>query len=605
MIKVTDFIANYLVKQHITQVFMLTGGGAMHLNDSLGKHRQLNVIFNHHEQASAMAAESYARLTNRIAVVNVTTGPGGLNTLNGIFGAWTDSIPMLVLSGQVRYDTTVRSTGLPLRQLGDQEFDIIQSVAHMTKYTEMVTDPQTIKYHLEKALYLATHGRPGPVWLDIPMNVQGAMIDEATLHGYDFPPAENQQPDNIASALLAQIVEKLRHAERPVILVGTGVRLSGAHDDFLKLIDVLHIPVTTAFNAHDVLPDSHPCYAGRPGTIGDRAGNFTVQNADVLLILGCRLNIRQIGYNIKSFARAAFKIMVDIDPIELKKPTLAIDLPIHADLVGFMPQLAAAVATRPLPERPAWRDWCITRRQKYPVILEEYWQQQALVDPYCFIATLNKHLPDNPIIVTANATACITAFQALVIKTGTRLFSNSGSASMGYDLPAAIGAAAAASNQPVICLAGDGSIQQNIQELATISYHQFPIKIFLLNNNGYFSIRQTQGNFFGTPYVGIDTGSGLFFPHFEKIAAAYDLPYHYCDNHADLDQTVMATLNQLGPVICEIRLTTDRPFSPKSSSKRLADGRIVSRPLEDLAPFLSRKELAENMLIDILPESLE
>ena len=605
MIKVSDYIARYLIEQNIHQVFMVTGGGAMHLNDSLGKQEGLQVVFNHHEQACAMAAESYARLTNHIGVVNVTTGPGGLNALNGVFGAWTDSIPMLVLSGQVRYDTTVRGSGLPLRQMGDQEFDIVTSVESMTKYAVMVTDPTEIKFHLQKALYLAAHGRPGPVWLDIPMNVQSAMIDETTLRSYDFPAIEKQEPPVLSSESISLIWEKIQQAERPVMLVGTGVRLSGAYDDFLKLVQVLKIPVATAFNAHDVLTDDNPYYAGRPGTVGDRAGNLVVQNADVLLVLGCRLNIRQIGYHWESFARGAYKIVVEIDPVELKKPTVSIDLPIHGDIADVVQQMLQVAENKKAAEKPAWLDWCKSRQKKYPVVLEEYWQRKELVDPYCFIQTLSQLSEPNQIVVTANATACITAFQAWYMKPGQRLFSNSGSASMGYDLPAAIGAAVGAPQQKIICLAGDGSIQMNLQELATIAQHQFPIKIFLLNNQGYFSIRQTQGNFFGKPYLGIDTTSGLFFPDMTKLAEAYGIRYARCLQHADLHTAIASTLANDDPVICEVFLTIERPFSPKASSKRLADGRMVSRPLEDLAPFLSREELADNMFIDLLPESVE
>lgn len=605
MMKVTDFIANYIVDAGITDVFMLTGGGAMHLNDSLGKHPNLNVIFNHHEQASAMAAESYARLSHRMAVLNVTTGPGGLNALNGVFGAWTDSIPMLVLSGQVRYDTTVQGCGLPLRQMGDQEYNIVKSVEPMTKYAVMVTDPQDIKYHLQKAIYFALKGRPGPVWLDIPMNVQGAMIDETKLRAYDFPENEKQEAPAIPAETIAKVLEKIQQSERPVILAGTGVRISGVYHEFLKCIDALKIPVVTAFNAHDLLEEDHEYYFGRAGTVGDRSGNFVVQNSDLLLVLGCRLNIRQIGYSYQSFARAAYKVMVDIDSLELKKPTLQIDLPIHGDLKDFVQQLLSIALQKKLNPNKQWLDWCRERKQQHSVVLSEYWQRDQLINPYCFIDVLGKHLPEGQITVTANATACITPFQAMPIKKNQRLYSNSGSASMGYDLPAAIGACVASNGEKIICVAGDGSIQQNIQELATISYHRYPIKIFVLNNDGYHSIRQTQQGFFGGPYIGIGPGSGIGFPDMKKLASAYSIDYLSCKSHQELGAVIPAALDGMNPVICEVFLTNEQPFAPKSSSKRLPDGRIVSRPLEDLAPFLSREELKENMLIELLPESLE
>jgi acetolactate synthase-1/2/3 large subunit len=602
MIKVTDYIANFLATQGVKHVFMLTGGGAMHLNDSLGKHKDLQVVFNHHEQACAMAAESYARLSNQLAVVNVTTGPGCINALNGVFGGWTDSIPMLIISGQVRLDTTIHGVGIPLRQMGDQECDIVSIAKPITKYAVLITEPKQIRYQLEKAVYLATHGRPGPVWVDIPLNIQGAMINEDELAAYDLPLNDKQEAPVIASATIARIAEKIRHAERPVLLVGTGVRLAGAAEELIQLVADLKIPVVTAFNAHDLMTDNNPYYAGRPGSIGDRAGNFAVQNADLLIVLGCRLNIRQIGFDWKSFARVAYKIGVDIDALELKKPSANFDLPIHGDAGEFIRQLHAVIKAQPLPEYTSWVNWCQERRQKYPVVLPEYWQRTDSINPYCFMQVLSERLTGQHIVVTANATACITAFQTFKMKAGQRLFSNSGSASMGYDLPAAIGAAVAGNGQTVVCLAGDGSIQLNIQELATIRQYNLPIKIFWLNNQGYHSIRQTQTNYFGSPHVGVGTDSGLFFPAADKIAAAYEMDYHQLRTHADMQDSITLALKGSDPAICEVMLTTEQAFAPKMGSKRLADGRMVSRPLEDMVPFLSREELQENMLIDVIQE---
>lgn len=597
---VASYIADTLAQAGLSKVFMVTGGGAMHLNEAFGKHPDLHCIFNHHEQASAMAAESYARLTNQPAIVNVTTGPGGINALNGVFGAWTDSIPMIVVSGQVRYDTTVASTGKTLRQLGDQEFaEIITCARTMTKYAVSVSDPASIRYHLEKALVLATHGRPGPVWLDIPMNVQGASIDPEQLAGYT---GQETRKDEFL-ALLPDIVRRLIQAERPVILVGAGIRLSRSHQAFLDLLETLSIPVTTAWNAHDALPDEHPCYTGRPGTLGDRAGNFAVQNADLLLVLGSRLNIRQIGYNWTTFARTAYKIMVDIDPQEIDKPTLKIDLPVEADLADFLPALAQKIREHGHIEKKAWLDWCIARRHRYPVVLPEYRSNSTPINPYYFVETLSAQLPSGQITVTGDGTACVVTFQAARIKTGQRLYTNSGSASMGYDLPAAIGASIGAPGQDIICLAGDGSIQMNIQELQTIVHHRMPIKIFVLNNGGYHSIRQTQKNYFPPPLVGCTSESGISFPDFSRLAYAYDIPFFRCDNHSTLESTLKETLGTPGPVICEVILDPAQGFAPRSASKRLEDGRMVSRPLEDLAPFLPDEELMENMIIPILHEN--
>lgn len=603
MIRVSDYIANFLQAHNIKHVFTVTGGGAMHLNDSLGKHPGLKCIYNHHEQACAMAAESYARLTGNIAAVCVTTGPGGANAITGVLGGWLDSIPMLIISGQVRYDTTVRSTNLPLRQFGDQEFDITASVANMTKYAEMVTDPQKIRYHLEKALYLAISGRPGPCWLDIPLNVQSALVDEDTLPGYDIREDSGSLPPKVSKSLVDEVIKIIDKAQRPVLFIGTGVRTSGAAEDVLKMIDLLNIPVVTAFNAHDIITSDHPLYIGRPGTIGDRAGNFAVQNSDVVLVLGCRMNIRQIGYNWESVARKAYKIMVDIDPAEFMKPSFRPDLSVHADCRDFIKELTGSLIPNGLPEKSEWVQWCRERKRKYPVVLEEYWHRDELVNPYCFMDTLSNNLKENDIIVTANATACICAFQTIKIKKGQRLYSNSGCASMGYDLPAAIGACVGSGFSDVICLAGDGSIQMNLQELQTIVHNRLPIKIFVLNNNGYHSIRQTQTNFFGKPLVGCEPENGVSFPDMERIAYAYQIPFIRCSEHKRLDESVKAALKSEGAVICEIMLTIDQPFAPRSSSVKLPDGKMLSRPLEDLAPFLDRNELKQNLLIDPWPEA--
>ena len=440
MIKLSDYVANKLYQLGIRHVFMVTGGGAMHLNDSFGKHPGLKYVCNHHEQACAMAAESYARLSGRMAAINVTTGPGGINALNGVFGAFTDSIPMLVISGQVRYDTTVQSTGLDLRQLGDQEFPKIIDVAGtMTKYAVMVTDPGEIRHHLEKAFYLGTTGRKGPVWIDIPMDIQGAFIEEETLKGFDRDELTDHLPPPIPDATIEMVMNKIIGAQRPILLVGSGVRLAGGQEELLRFIEKTSLPVATAWNAHDLIEDSNPFYVGRPGTIGDRAGNFAVQNSDLLLVIGSRLNIRQIGYNYKSFARRAFKILVDIDPIELKKPTVIPDLSIWADAKDFMKRMNTAIGS-PLPEKAEWIEWCTIRRQKYPVVSPEYWKKEQPVNPYCFMRRLFEALPEEQIVVSADGTACVTSFQAAVIKRGQRLYTNSGSASMGYEIPAAVGA---------------------------------------------------------------------------------------------------------------------------------------------------------------------
>lgn len=599
--KLSDYIASKVVELGTRHVFMVTGGGAMHLNQSLGTKQELECVFNHHEQACAMAAEAYFRLTNRLALVNVTSGPGGTNAITGVYGAWTDSIGMVVISGQVKYETTVRSTGLPLRQYGDQELYIEELVRPITKYCVMVTEPQSIRYHMEKAFYLAMSGRPGPCWLDIPLDIQSARINVDDLKGFDLTELDEPWKRTDLKPVCAEILERLAQAKRPVIFAGGGIRLSGRYDAFLNLVEKLGIPVVTGFNGHDAIWASHPLYCGRPGTIGDRAGNFTTQNADLLLILGSRLNIRQISYNWATFAREAFKIWIDIDPLELQKPNLQPDLPVVADLAAILPILAAEVYTGPSQEHIEWLKWCKERMDAFPVVLEQY-RQNSLVNPYCFMEALFERLDEGQTVVAANATACIVSFQAGKLKKGQRVWSNSGCASMGYDLPAAIGACKASENSPIVCLAGDGSIMMNLQELQTIASNRIPIKIFILNNNGYVSIFQTHRNFFNGCEVGAGPKSGVIFPDFRKLIEGFSLPYRRCSNHEEMADAIALTLSQQGPAVCEVVLDENQPFSPKLASKQLPDGKIVSPPLEDMAPFLSREELKQNMIIDLVKE---
>ena len=599
--KLSDYIAQKVVEYGIKHVFMVTGGGAMHLNHSLGTHKDLECIFNHHEQACAMGAEAYYRLSNRLALVNVTSGPGGTNTITGVYGAFVDSIGILVISGQVKFETTVRSTGLPLRQYGDQELDIEELVRPVTKYCVMVTEPGLIRYHLEKALYLAISGRPGPVWLDIPLNVQAAQIDPDTLIGFD--PAELTEPWKSTDLVGASkaILEKISNAKRPVILAGGGVRLSGEHEAFIQLVDKLGIPVVTGWNAHDAIWNAHPNYIGRPGTIGDRAGNFAVQNADLLLILGSRLNIRQVSYNWKTFAREAYKIWIDIDENELKKPTVLADMPVLASLSDLLPVLLDQAYLGATKEHQEWLTWNKKRQQRYPVVLPEYWHNDR-VNPYCFMQALFQQLPEGQNIVAANGSACVISFQAAELKPKQRLWTNSGCASMGYDLPAAIGACIASGKEPTVCLAGDGSIMMNLQELQTMVGLQLPIKLFILNNSGYVSIFQTQRNFFNGDEVGAGPKSGVSLPNFERLSAGFDIPFVKCSNHQEMAHKIAEVMAITGPVICEVIIDEEQSFQPKLSSKQLADGRIVSPALEDLSPFLSREELNKNMIIDVIEE---
>jgi len=602
-IKLSHWVAEQLVAQGIRDVFMLTGGGAMHLNHSLGTHQDLKTTFCHHEQALAMAAEAYYRYSNRLAVVNVTSGPGGTNTITGVYGAFVDSIGMLVISGQVKIETTVRSTGLPLRQYGDQELDIEELVRPVTKYVTMVTDPRSIRYHLEKAIYLATSGRPGPTWLDIPLDVQAAMIDpEDLLPGFD--PAELDEPwkkTDLAAAAKA-ILARIADAKRPVVFAGGGVRLSGQHANFLKLIEKLGIPVVTGWNAHDVLWNDHPLYCGRPGTVGDRGGNMVNQSSDCLLILGSRLNIRQVSYNWKTFAREAYKIWVDIDPLELQKPTVTPDMPVVADLAGLIPALLDATYGGPTEAHRKWLSWSRERGPKFPTVLPEY-HNNPIINPYVAMDELFKAMDKDDVAVTGNGSACVVSFQTADIKQGQRLWTNSGCATMGYDLPAAIGVAAATDHKRrVIAIAGDGSIMMNLQELQTIAGYNLPVKVILLNNSGYVSIFQTHRNFFNGVEVGGGPKSNVTFPDFGKVARAFGFDYFRIEKNHELPGTIAEALATDGPTVCEIIIDENAVFAPKLGSKQHPDGRITSPPLEDLSPFLPRDVLRDNMLIDLLEE---
>lgn len=597
-VRVADYIARFLEERGVRHVFLVTGGGAMHLNDAFGRRPGLAYVACHHEQACAMAAESYFRTSGRVAAVNVTTGPGGTNAITGVYGAWVDSLAMFVVSGQVKWETTIRSTELPLRQLGDQEIDIVSVVAPITKYAEVVRDPGSIRFHLEKAWHLATSGRPGPVWLDVPMNVQGALVDPDALDGFVPEPARWETADLAASC--RTLLDRLARAERPVVFAGGGVRISGRHAEFLALVDRLGVPVVTGWNAHDAIPNGHPLFVGRPGTVGDRAGNFAVQNADLLLVLGSRLNIRQVSYNWQAFAREAWKVMVDVDAAELKKPTLSIDLPVHADLRDFFPALAALPWAGPTDAHRRWLDWCRERVRRYPVVLPEYRAKAEPVNPYVFVEELFRALPEDELVVTGDGTACVVTFQAADLKRGQRLYTNSGCASMGYDLPAAIGACFASGGKRVVCIAGDGSMQMNLQELQTIATYGLPIKLFVLDNQGYHSIRQTQQSYFPDNVVGCGRESGLGFPDPAKLAAVYGAGFRKVRRHEELAAAIAATLDGPGLQMCHVELDLEQPFAPKLASRKLPDGRMVSSPLEDLAPFLPREELAENMLVEMV-----
>lgn len=610
--RLADYVADFLVEHGIEDCFMVTGGGAMHLNDALGHKDGLKCTFNHHEQACAIAAESYARINNKMAALCVTTGPGGTNAITGVLGGWLDSVPMFVISGQVRYDTTARymenfTDGYPLRAVGDQEFDITKAVGSMCKYAVMIEDVSDIRYALEKAYYLATTGRRGPVWIDIPVNYQGSIIETDELRGFELSEDAQDIPQPVQPDVVRLVIDKIKNSKRPVFYAGNGIRLSEGYGEFRKLIDKLGIPIVTCWDSVDAIENDNPLYVGRGGIMGDRAGNFAVQNADLILAVGNRLSIRQVGYNWKTWARAAYVIMVDVDPAELKKSTLHVELPVCADAKDFLEKMNNELEgeNTTVFNQGFWLNKCKEWKENYPVTLPKHWEEDGqYANVYAFIRYLSDSLPEGNVTVVSNGSACVVGSHNYVIKKDARFIINSGVASMGYGLPASIGACIASGKNTVVCIEGDGSIMMNLQELQTVITNKLPIKIFIINNAGYHSIRQTQNNLFKEhSKVGIGPESGdLSFPDFGKIASAFGYHYYEAHSNAQMKAAVDNTLKSEGPVICEIFVSAVQNFEPKSATKRLDDGTLVSPPLEDLAPFLGREEFLNNMIIEPVEE---
>jgi acetolactate synthase I/II/III large subunit len=534
-------------------------------------------------------------VSNKIGIAYVTTGPGGTNAITGVMGAWVDSIPMMIVSGQVKFQTTIASQPeLKLRQLGDQEINIVDIVRPITKYVAMITDKNSIRYHLEKAVYEAKHGRPGPVWLDVPLDIQGAQIDPESLEGF-VPPVET-----VYDLKIDQVAAALKMAKRPVMIAGNGIALSGAVSEFRALAEKLGIPVLGTFARYDIVKDDDPCYAGRFGTIGHRAGNFAVQNSDLVIAIGARLNIRAISYNWEYFGREALKVVVDIDENELRKHTIKVDIPVLADAGAFIKALAGAADA--LPVHQDWMTRCRRYRETFPTIVEERQIVENAVDSYNFFDVLSEIAEENAVFVFGNGTACVSSYQSLRLKRGQNIVVNSGCASMGYDLPATIGACYAALERQIICVTGDGSMQMNIQELQTIAHNRLPIKLFVLNNEGYISIRNTQRGFFKGHFVGSEAGSGVSCPDTLKIAAAYGLKGARIENQNKLSEQLETVLSGNAAVVCEVMLDPDEKMEPKLSSEVKPDGKIVSKPLEDMFPFLDREVFNKQMIIETIDE---
>lgn len=670
--RVADYIAEMLVKNGITQNFSVTGGGAMHLNDAFGHCEGMHTLYQHHEQACAMAAEAYSRVYNRPALVCVTSGPGGTNAITGVLGAWLDSLPMIVISGQVRFDNTARwarkQNGVALRAMGDQEFEIVNAISCMTKYAEMIEDPKRIRYALEKCIRLSQTGRPGPCWLDIPVDIQGSFIETEELEGYI--PEEDVLPA-IDKSLVKEILDRIGKSERPVFYTGNGIRIAGAEHLFLKAAELLNIPVVVGWNGPDIIPTAHPLYCGRPGGRGDRPGNLAVQNADLILSVGSRLNIRQVGYNFKAWAREAFVIVNDIDQDELNKPSVHADIRVQQDAGCFLEALIREMEERGISEeRPLfaggrgiaaenaaaivheenarkiaagvqkdnrqylnWLETCSFYRENYPTVLQEYLKDEDKeANVYALLKVLSEKSREGQITVVGNGSACVAGGQAYTIQKDARFISQDAVASMGYDLPAAIGAAAAVfgpdhkdweekgrrnpfwkgvnetypsyEDHDIILITGDGSLQMNLQELQTIVSHQMPIKMIVINNGGYHSIRQTQKGLFSEhTLVGIGEDSGtpghpdLSFPVLGKLADAYGIPFFEIHFNRELDKVLEEAFAVSGPILIEVNVTRDQQFLPKSAAKRLPDGSIVSPPLEDLAPYLPDDEMDKLMLV--------
>ena len=588
--KVSDYVADFIASLGIRHVFSVSGGGSMHLVDSVGRHEKLKYVAMHHEQAAAMAAESYARL-NGIGCALVTTGPGGTNAITGVACAWVDSIPVLYISGQVTRDTLIADTGV--RQFGVQESNIVEMVKSITKYAVTVKDENEIRRVMEKAAFIARDGRPGPVWVDIPLDIQSRQIKPRELRKYDPPqwPKEvlTQYPNPQLSEKAEECLLRLRYARRPVLIVGNGAR--GAEKEIRKLIGRLNIPVISSWTAFDMVGDL-PEHIGHCGIFGDRAGNFAVQNADLLLVIGCRLSVPMIGYNFKHFAREAKIIMVDADENEIGKPSLRVDLPIVADAKEFVAHL---LARKPQRGVQTWDSQCRSWREKYPVVLPEYATEKQ-VNSYYFIDELCKQLPEDAVVVTDMGTAFTGTFQAAKLKYGQRWTTASGHAPMGYGLPGAIGAHYA-TGKKVVCIVGDGALQFNIQELATIAHNKLPIVIFVLNNGGYLTIKHMQANHFGK-MVGSDEGSGVWCPDAAKIGAANGIEWALEISETEYVGTgIRAALEVPAPCVAEVKMSATQPLIPRLASKKLPDGSIKSTPLEDLYPFLPREEFAANMTV--------
>lgn len=590
MIKLSDYVIQFFVDRGVQDVFLCSGGGIMHLLDSVGRNPAMRYYCNYHEQASAVSAEGYARVREGVGLCLATVGPGAANALSGIMGAWVDSVPLVVLSGQVRRD--LRADFTKLRQLGPQEGDAIGMARPVTKYAATVEDAAGVRYHLERAWHEATTGRPGPVWLEFPLDVQGANIDESVIQG--FTPQSSPGTEGSISVEAAGILEALRGAQRPVIIAGNGIRTSRSQQLLRRLIDRLSIPVLLPITAKDILEEDHPMQMGVFGTAGQRRANFALQNSDLLLSLASGLNCQKTGFNFAGFAPKARKIIVDIDEGQLLHQVIKADIAIQTDVRSLLEEILAQLGSSTHRPPAKWLDACARWKSQYPPIGPDSYEDNGYVNSYAFIDKLSNMTLASDVVVTGNGLDCATFYQGFRFKAGQRGF-DSGWGSMGWDLPMAVGACVGSGRARTVCIAGDGSLQWNIQELLTIKRYRLPIKIFVFNNEGYQSIRATQRNFFEGRFVGADFDSGIANPDFEALAAAYGLGYGSIRENADLERGICSTLSADGPTLCEVNISPAQSISPKASAFRRPDGTFESRPLEDMSPFLSRDEVWQNM----------
>lgn len=611
--KVSEYIAEKTAEAGIRDTFMVTGGGAMHLDDSFGRSRQIRCTFHHNEQACAMAAEAYARVENRPAAVLVTTGPGSTNALTGVLCAYMESIPQLVISGQARFSTTVRGMGLNLRSCGIQEYDIVRSAAPMTKYAVMIEKKEDVRYCVEKALYLMMSGRRGPVWLDVPLDVQSADIEPEKLRSYD--PSENpeEKVPPVTGETIHEIITRLKSARRPVLFGGYGVRAAGAVREFRHLAELLGAPVLTGMSSIDLIEEDDPYYAGRTGMTGNRSGNFAMASSDVFLSVGSRQSFLQTGFNYRDWAREAYTILNDLDEEELKKPNLHVSLPVCADAKDLIGKLIRALKDmgvtkdEPLYAKGPAKEWLarsVSRKKAYPVVSKKDREERLLgpTDVYRFYDALSRVLPEEAQIIGSCGTSRVAGTQAFLIRKGQRFFTNSSCASMGYDLPASIGIARA-SGREVNLVTGEGSIMMNLQELMTISTNHLPVRVFIIRNGGYHSIRQTQNAYFGKPLIGVGPESGdLDFPDGNDLARTFGFSYASLKEDRTLPEDLDALMKIPLPLLVDVNCSDKKKTEPKAASRKLPDGTMVSAPLEDMAPFLKREELRANVEIPLTPD---